>query len=66
MKGVHNTDELEEPLAEARDVEAQQPGQEQAVKDIRLENKPQVVQDVLPPLTAIPPAMLGKSDPHPF
>ena len=31
------------------------------MKDIRLENESQVIQDVLPPLTRIPPAMLGKA-----
>jgi hypothetical protein len=31
------------------------------VKDIRLENESQVVQDVFPPLATIPPAMLGKA-----
>lgn len=31
------------------------------MKDIRLENESQVIQDVFPPLAALPPAMLGKA-----
>lgn len=31
------------------------------MKDIGLENEPYVVEDVLPPLAAIPPSMLGKA-----
>ena len=61
MKQVHDADELSEACSEAREVEKQYPGQEQPVRDIRLENESQVVENVLPPLTAIPPAMLGKA-----
>ena len=31
------------------------------LRDIRLKNEPHVVQDILPPLTKIPPAMFGKT-----
>jgi hypothetical protein len=54
VKRVHDTDELEEACSEARDVEQEQPGEEQPVIHIRLENEPQVVQDILPSLAAIP------------
>jgi hypothetical protein len=61
MKEVHDRDEFSEACPQAWDVEKQQPGKEQAVKHIRLEHEAQVIERVLPALTAIPPAMLLKA-----
>jgi hypothetical protein len=61
MKQVHDADELSEACSEAREVEKQYPGQEQPVRDIRLENESQVIENVLPPQAAIPPVVLGKA-----
>jgi hypothetical protein len=50
MEEVHNTSKLSKPSTQAREVEQQHPGAEQAPKDKRLENEPQIVQDVFPAL----------------
>jgi len=61
MKEVHDAGELRLSRAEAREVEEQYPGPEQTAKDKGLEDEPQVVEDVLPALPGVPPAMLGKT-----
>lgn len=61
MKEVHDAGQLREPGTEAREVEEYHPGPEQAPKDKRLKDQPQVVQDVLPALPRIPPGMLRET-----
>src|SRR5689334_5391658 len=58
MEEVHDVSELCQASAEAREVEEQHPGPEQAPKDKGLEDQPQIVEGVLPALPGVPPAML--------
>lgn len=61
MEEIHDAGELRQPRAEAREFEEKHPGPEQTPKDKRLEDQPQIVQDVLPALPRIPPAMLWET-----
>lgn len=61
MEPVHHARELGKPGVETRDVENQEPGQEETGVDIWLENEPQVVQNVLPAMAGVPPAMLREA-----
>ena len=61
MEEIHDADELREASAQAREIEEQHPGPEQTSEDKRLENEPQVVQDILPAVPGVPPAMLWEA-----
>jgi hypothetical protein len=57
MKQVHDARQLCKPGTEAREVKQHYPGPEQIPKNKRMENEPQVVEDVLPTLPGVPSAM---------
>ncbi len=61
MEEVHDAGELRQASAEARELEEQHPGPEQTPEDKGLEDQPQVVQDVLPALPRVPPAVLRET-----